>query len=69
MNLRILVFFLIGLLIFVIDVGLNSDESSKDIYITDQELSSLLSAWTSQVGRDPTDEEVVNIINNLVQDY
>ena len=68
MNLRILVFFLIGLLIFVIDVGLNSDESSKDIYITDQELSSLLSAWTSQVGRDPTDEEVVNIINNLVQE-
>jgi parvulin-like peptidyl-prolyl isomerase len=68
LNLRILVFFLIGLLIFVIDVGLNSDESSKDIYITDQELSSLLSAWTSQVGRDPTDEEVVNIINNLVQE-
>ena len=59
MNLRILVFFFIGLFIFIIDTGLNSDESSKDIYISDQELSSLLSAWTSQVGRAPTDEEVV----------
>ena len=68
MNLRILVFFFIGLFIFIIDTGLNSDESSKDIYISDQELSSLLSAWTSQVGRAPTDEEVVNIINNLVQE-
>ena len=68
MNLRILVFFLIGLLIFIIDFGLNSEENSKDIYISDQELTSLLSAWKSQVGRAPSEEEIVNIINNLVQE-
>ena len=68
MNLRIIVFFIIGLVIFLLDIGLNSQEDSKDIYVSDQELTSLLSAWQSQVGRPPSDEEIVNIINNLVQE-
>ena len=68
MNLRIIVFFLIGLIIFVLDVAFNSEQDSKDIYISDQELTSLLSAWQSQVGRPPNDEEIVNIINNFVQE-
>jgi hypothetical protein len=67
-NLRILVFFAIGLLIFFLDIGFNSEQNSKDIYISDQELTSLLSAWQSQVGRPPSDEEIVNIINNFVQE-
>jgi len=67
-SLRIIVFFLIGLLIFVLDIGFNSEQDSKDIYISDQELTSLLSAWKSQVGRPPNDEEIVNIINNFVQE-
>jgi len=66
-NLRILVFFAIGLLIFFLDIGFNSEQSSKDIYISDQELTSLLLAWKSQVGRPPSDEEIVSIINNFVQ--
>ena len=28
----------------------------------------MLSAWQSQVGRPPSDEEIVNIINNFVQE-
>ena len=68
MNLRIIVFFLIGLIIFLLDVAFNSEQDSKDIYISDQELTSLLSAWQSQVGRPPNDEEIVNIINNFVQE-
>ena len=68
MSLRIIVFFLIGLLIFILDVAFNSEQDSKDIYISDQELTSLLSAWQSQVGRPPNDEEIVNIINNFVQE-
>jgi len=67
-SLRIIVFFLIGLLIFVLDIGFNSEQDSKDIYISDQELTSLLSAWKSQVGTPPNDEEIVNIINNFVQE-
>ena len=68
MSLRIIVFFLIGLIIFILDVAFNSAQDSKDIYISDQELTSLLSAWQSQVGRPPNDEEIVNIINNFVQE-
>ena len=68
MSLRIIVFFLIGLIIFILDVAFNSEQDSKDIYISDQELTSLLSAWQSQVGRPPNDEEIVNIINNFVQE-
>ena len=46
----------------MLDVAFNSEQDSKDIYISDQELTSLLSAWQSQVGRPPNDEEIVNII-------
>jgi len=65
---RILIFLIVGFLIYLIDVALNSDENNKDIYISDQELTSLITAWKSQVGRDPTDEEIVKIINNLVEE-
>ena len=68
MSLRIIIFFLIGLLIFILDIGFNAEQDSKDIYISDQELTSLLSAWESQVGRAPSDDEIVNIINNFVQE-
>ena len=68
MRTRILIFFIVGLLIYFIDVALNSDASDKDIYISDQELTSLITAWKSQVGRNPTDEEIVKIINNLVEE-
>jgi hypothetical protein len=65
---RILIFLIAGFLIYLIDVALNPDEDNKDIYISDQELTSLITAWKSQVGRDPTDEEIVKIINNLVEE-
>ncbi len=68
MRKRILIFLIIGFLIYLIDLALNPEENNKDIYISDQELTSLISAWKSQVGRDPTDEEIVKIINNLVEE-
>ena len=68
MRKRILIFLLVGFLIYLIDIALNPEEDNKDIYISDQELISLISAWKSQVGRDPTDEEIVKIINNLVEE-
>ena len=48
-------------------MGLNSYDE-KEIYISDQEIISLVSAWKSQVGRNPTDDEIVRIINNLVEE-
>ena len=67
MKLRILYFFLIGLFIYIIDLGLNYDEN-KDIFISDQEITSLINAWESQVGRKPTGDEISRIINNLVNE-
>ena len=64
---KVFIYFIIGILIYLVDIGLNSDEE-KNIYISDQEVISLISAWKSQVGREPTDNEISRIINNLVQE-
>lgn len=68
MKSKITVFFIIGLLIYLIDIGFNSDQNTKDIFISDQEITSLISAWKSQVGRNPTDDEISRIISNLVEE-
>ena len=67
MKYKIFLFLTIGILLYVIDIGLNSYDE-KEIYISDQEIISLVSAWKSQVGRNPTDDEIVRIINNLVEE-
>ena len=46
---------------------MNANED-KDIFISDQEILSLISAWKSQVGRNPTEDELARIINNLVDE-
>ena len=47
---------------------MNLDEESKDIYISDQELNSLFSAWNSQVGRPPNEQEAINNINDFIEE-
>ena len=64
MKAKIFIFFSIGLLVYLIDIGLNPDDNAKNIYISDQEITSLISAWKSQVGRNPTEDEIARIINN-----
>jgi hypothetical protein len=64
---KLFIFFIIGICLYIIDIGLNSYED-KNIYISDQEVVSLINAWKSQVGREPTDDEISRIINNLVQE-
>ena len=66
--LRIVLFCVLGLMIYLADITMNSDEESKDIYISDQELNSLFSAWNSQVGRPPNEEEAINIINDFIEE-
>ena len=68
MKTRIILFFIIGLSIYLIDIGLNPQENPKEIYISDQEVLSLVSAWESQVGRKPNDDEISRIINNLIEE-
>ena len=67
MKYKILIFFVIGICLYVIDTTINADEN-KNIIISDQEILSLINAWKSQVGRDPTDDELARIINNLIDE-
>ena len=67
MKYKISIFFIIGLILYLIDIGLNNNDD-KEIYISDQEIISLVSAWKSQVGRNPNDDEITRIINNLVEE-
>ena len=67
MKKKILIFFLVGIILYILDISINSNEGNE-IYISDQEVLSLVSAWKSQVGRDPTDDEVYRIINSLIEE-
>ena len=64
---KILIFFIIGFVLYLIDIGLNNYDD-KEIFISDSEITSLITAWRSQVGRNPNDDEVARIINDLVQE-
>ena len=67
MKYKVLIFLVIGLCLYLIDTSINADED-KNIFVSDQEILSLVSAWKSQVGRDPTDDEVYRIINSLIEE-
>ena len=68
MNLRISLFILIGLFLYILDYRFSYDEDLNQIIIPDDEILGLIDTWRDQVGRDPSDEEIVRIINNLVNE-
>ena len=68
MNKKFVIFLILGVLIYFIDILINEDENSKDIFISDQEINSLVKAWESQVGRQPNEDEVISIINDYIQE-
>ena len=68
MRSRISLFILIGLFLFTIDYRFSYDDDLNRIIIPDDEIIGLLDTWRDQVGRDPSDEEIVKIINNLVNE-
>ena len=68
MKSRISLFILIGLFLFIIDYRFSYDEDLNQIIIPDDEILGLIDTWRDQVGRDPSDEEIVRIINNLVNE-
>ena len=65
---RIILFFLLGFIIYLADISMNYDEESKDIFISDQELDGLFAAWNSQVGRPPNEQEALNIVNEFIEE-
>tara|TARA_B100001250_G_C19701112_1_gene744811 strand:- start:173 stop:982 length:810 start_codon:yes stop_codon:yes gene_type:complete len=64
---KLLIFFSIGLMIFAIDIVFNEDSSNK-VTIYESELDSLINTWVTQVGREPTNEEIDGIIKQLIDE-
>ena len=67
MKQKLLIFFSIGLMIFAIDIVFNEDSSNK-VTIYESELDSLINTWVTQVGREPTNEEIDGIIKQLIDE-
>ena len=67
MKQKLLIFFSIGLMIFAIDIVFNEDSSNK-VIIYESELDSLINTWVTQVGREPTNEEIDGIIKQLIDE-
>ena len=67
MKQKLLIFFLIGIFIFLIDITFNEDSPNK-ITIYESELDSLINTWVTQVGREPTNDEIDGIIKQLIDE-
>ena len=65
---KILVFFGIGFVILLLDLVFNYDEDELNIFISDQEIESLIYAWELQVGRSPTRTDIKNIIDDVIKE-
>ncbi|MEO1955084.1 MAG: peptidylprolyl isomerase [Gammaproteobacteria bacterium] len=68
MTKKLLAFFSIGLFIFILDILFEDFSDDKTIVIFDSELKGLLDTWTNQVGREPNEQELSAIINQLVDE-
>ena len=65
---KILAFFGIGIAILLLDLVFNYDEDELNIFISDQEIESLIYAWELQVGRSPTGTDIKNIIDDVIKE-
>jgi len=65
---KLIIFFSIGLGIFLLDLFLGSYEAEDTIVIYDDEIESLIASWQEQVGREPNEDEISKIINQLVEE-
>ena len=68
MTKKLLAFFSIGLVIFILDILFEDLSDDKTIVIFDSELNGLIDTWTRQVGREPNKSELNGIINQLVDE-
>ena len=52
----------------MLDLIFNYDEDELNIFISDQEIESLIYTWELQVGRSPTKEDIRNIIDDVIKE-
>ena len=67
MKQKLFIFLLLGILILTADLIFN-DENENKITIFESEINSLIGTWVSQVGREPTVQEVDGIIKQLLDE-
>ncbi len=65
---KIFAFFGIGIVILLLDLVFNYDDDGLNIFISDQEIESLIYAWELQVGRSPTRTDIKNIIDDVIKE-
>ena len=45
-----------------------NQEDSNSVFISDQRINTLISSWNTQVGRDPSPDELISLINNTIEE-
>ena len=45
-----------------------NQEDSNSVFISDQRINTLISSWNTQVGRDPSPDELIGLINNTIEE-
>ena len=45
----------------------NQDDSNS-VYISDQRINTLINSWNTQVGRNPSNDELIGLINNAIEE-
>ena len=65
---KIAIFLVIGILILSLDLTFSKFKDEKIIYVTEEEIYSLMNSWALQVGRNPNPEEAKAVIDNLIEE-
>ncbi len=65
---KIAIFFVIGVLILGLDLTFSKFKDDKRIYVTEEEIYSLMNSWALQVGRNPNPDEAKAVIDNLIEE-
>ena len=65
---KVAIFFTIGLIILALDLVYSTLKDERLIYISEEEVYSLLNTWALQVGRNPNTDEAKAVIDNLIDE-
>ena len=65
---KIVIFLVIGILIFGLDLTFSKFKDDKLIYVSEEEIYSLMNSWALQVGRNPNPDEAKAVIDNLIEE-
>ena len=65
---KIFIFLSIGAVILGLDLIYSTLKDEKIIFISEEEVYSLMNSWALQVGRNPNPKEAKAVIDNLIEE-